>query len=266
MPQENYHERQAEKQERYAELANKHVRQAEQMFKQARDMAECIPLGQPILVGHHSEQRDRNFRKRIDRTYERSFEENDKAKHYAEKAARIDNPKAISSDNPDAIQLLEEKLSKLETWRDKGKEINKVVKSKKKNYDIEARINDLIVLGLKETTARKLFEPDYMGRIGIPAYEFTNTGAEIRRIKARIETLKADLSTPTAEKMIGEIRFVDSAEENRIQLFYPGKPDEATRKKLKSYGFRWSPRNGCWQGFRNNNARYYGEKIAQGAI
>ena len=30
----------------------------------------------------------------------------------------------------------------------------------------------------------------------------------------------------------------------RIQLLFPGKPDEQTRRTLKSHGFRWSPSQG----------------------
>lgn len=67
-------------------------------------MADCIPFGQPILVGHHSEGRDRNFRKRIHNTFGKSFQAQDKAKHYEQKAAAIENNRAIFSDDPQAIQ------------------------------------------------------------------------------------------------------------------------------------------------------------------
>lgn len=57
--------------------------------KRARDMGEAIPFGQPILVGHHSEGRDRNLRGRIHNTYGKAFALQDKAKHYEQKAARV---------------------------------------------------------------------------------------------------------------------------------------------------------------------------------
>lgn len=49
-------------------------------------MASIIPFGQPILVGHHSEQRDRNYRDRIHNTFGKAFAEQDKAAYYHSKA------------------------------------------------------------------------------------------------------------------------------------------------------------------------------------
>ncbi len=40
-------------------------------------------------------------------------------------------------------------------------------------------------------------------------------------------------------------------DKNRIMLYFPGKPDEETRTKLKRHGFRWSPRNTAWQSYIN---------------
>ena len=48
--------------------------QAESSHARARERASVIPFGQPILVGHHSEGRDRNYRADISRDFERSFE------------------------------------------------------------------------------------------------------------------------------------------------------------------------------------------------
>lgn len=52
-------------------------------------------------------------------------------------------------------------------------------------------------------------------------------------------------SMENKEYSIGEINVVENYSENRIQLFFDGKPDEATRKELKRNGFRWSGYNGC---------------------
>lgn len=57
------------------------------LYSRAKDMASVIPFGQPILVGHHSEKRDRNYRGRIEGTFKKAFEESDKAAYYAGKAA-----------------------------------------------------------------------------------------------------------------------------------------------------------------------------------
>lgn len=53
---------------------------------EARDMAHGIPFGQPILVGHHSERRDRNYRNRIENKFRKGYENYNKAKYWERKA------------------------------------------------------------------------------------------------------------------------------------------------------------------------------------
>jgi hypothetical protein len=38
---------------------------SDSLYKHAHAMANCIPFGQPILVGHYSEGRDRRFREKL---------------------------------------------------------------------------------------------------------------------------------------------------------------------------------------------------------
>jgi hypothetical protein len=40
---------------------------------------------------------------------------------------------------------------------------------------------------------------------------------------------------------------------NRIQLLFESKPDEKTRAKLKSIGFKWAPSQEAWQNYMNRN-------------
>ena len=44
--------------------------------------------------------------------------------------------------------------------------------------------------------------------------------------------------------------------DNRLQVFFDGKPDEAARDELKANGFRWAPSVGAWQRQLNKNAYY----------
>ncbi|HXI85305.1 MAG TPA: DUF3560 domain-containing protein [Verrucomicrobiae bacterium] len=79
-------ERAAERADRYEDRADKAEESSTALYNRAHSMADCIPLGQPILVGHYSEGRDRRFRDRISKTFERGFEEGDKAKYYERRA------------------------------------------------------------------------------------------------------------------------------------------------------------------------------------
>ena len=83
---ENQQEHASERAERFEARAEKAEKQATALYEQAHKMADEIPFGQPILAGHHSEKRDRNYRDRIHNKFGKAFEENDKAKHYAAKA------------------------------------------------------------------------------------------------------------------------------------------------------------------------------------
>jgi hypothetical protein len=73
--------------ERMEDRAERAESESRQLYNRAHTMAEAIPFGQPILVGHHSERRDRNYRERIHNTFSRAFETSDKAKHYEGRAA-----------------------------------------------------------------------------------------------------------------------------------------------------------------------------------
>ena len=80
-------------------------------------------------------------------------------------------------------------------------------------------------------------------------------------IKARIEKLKATAQNVTIKTPFASGTIVDNVEENRLQILFDDKPDADTRTKLKSHGFRWSPRNGAWQRMRSNAATYYAKQI-----
>jgi len=88
-----------ERLERAAELCR---RASEQAHESAHQMADIIPFGQPILIGHHSEGRDRRYRAKIQRRFEKSFDLQEKAKQYAEPASSARANNTLSADNPEA--------------------------------------------------------------------------------------------------------------------------------------------------------------------
>lgn len=72
--------------EYFEEKAEKTHKEASSLLDTAHKMADIIPFGQPILIGHHSEGRDRRYRARIDTKYQKSFETEKKAKYYEQRA------------------------------------------------------------------------------------------------------------------------------------------------------------------------------------
>ena len=119
-PLNRYEQRLADTKARYVERAERAARDSESTYRKARQMGEAIPFGQPILVGHHSEKRDRNYRDRIHNTYGKAFALQDKAKHYEQKAASVGTG-GISSDDPDAIEKLRAELANMEAAQERMK-------------------------------------------------------------------------------------------------------------------------------------------------
>ena len=163
---------------------------------------------------------------------------------------------AIRSDDEDAIVQLEEKLSSLEEMQELMKSVNAYYRKHKTLKGCPEFTEEQaaeIEAGIEKSWDKKPF----------PSYTITNNGANIRRVKDRIETLKKEKSRETSETKLEdlELEVVENVEDMRLQLFFEDKPDEDVRDMLKSNGFKWSRTNGCWQRQLTDNARYATKKI-----
>lgn len=187
-----------------------------------------------------------------------SVEAANKAEYYKQRAESLLNRTAISSDDPNAIDKLTEKLERLEAQQELMKACNKIIKKKLANAE---KVTLLIELGLNENTATKLLTPDFCNRIGVPSYELTNNNAVIRTTRQRIEYLTKMQSIESSEEEINGIRLVISSEDNRVQIFFPDIPTEELRKKLKASGFHWAPSICAWMRQLSNHAIYYAKDI-----
>lgn len=167
----------------------------------------------------------------------------------------------IMTGDDNATERLDAKIAKLEKTQEIMKAANAAIRANAKAGP-EAQIAALVTLGLPESRARDLLKPDFAGRIGFPAYELTNNSANIRRLKARLGHVAEVHATPSTEIEGTNARLEDVPAENRVRLFFPGKPIEAVRTRLKSCGFRWTPSTGCWQAYRNHNSLTLAREIA----
>ncbi len=259
----NFEERRQTRKDRYKELADKNRQQSEARYDAARSIGSRIPMGQPILVGHHSERGHRADLKRIDNNMRKSIEHNDKARHYEERAQVIENDRTIYSDDPQAIRKLKQRLLDLEEYQAWMKQINKLCRSKKlTDEQIAEHLED--EYGLSASGIRGLLNPQYSyQKRGFQTWQLSNNNANIQRIKERIAQLEKAETEETSEQVIGEVKLVDSVEHNRLQIFFPDKPSTEVRTRLKQQGFRWSRQQGCWQRHRGNTATYQAERIVR---
>lgn len=257
----DFNERRENRKARYEELAEKNRQNAEQRYKAAKQTSDQIPMGQPILVGHHSESSHRAALKRIDNNVRKSIEHDQKAGYYEDRVASIEQNRAIYSDDPEAIVKLKHQLLELQGGQDKMKAINRIVRSKKLS---DEQITEKLkaAYGYPASLIHELLHPQYSyQKRGFQSWRLSNNNANIRRIKQRIEQLERGENEQTTERHIGQVTILDSVEHNRLQLFFSGKPSVAIRDRLKARGFRWSRSEMAWQRHRSSEATYQAEQI-----
>lgn len=227
----SYEQKQQQRKERYEARAEAARVRSDDLYERGSKALSAIPFGQPILVGHHSERRDKNYRAKHRRLLDKSFEESNKTDYYAQKAESVGTG-GISSDNPDAIRKLKEKLCKLTKSHEAIKAENKK----------RAKV----------------------GKERLPRFMLANSSANIRRIKQRIQQLEARDKMEVREDVIGNgWRLTEDRADNRIRFIFNGKPCAETRSILKSRGFRWSPKNVAWQRMLNNAGRFSAKMVIE---
>ncbi|MBU2685904.1 MAG: DUF3560 domain-containing protein [Gammaproteobacteria bacterium] len=248
----NYEAKKAARIEHMRERAERAEKASESAYNKSREISEHIPMGQPILVGHHSEKRHRSDLKKIDNAMRKAVDESNKAKDLERRANAAEDNNSVSSDDPQAITKLKEKLRKLECLQVYMKEINKCWRKsgKPKADDKEGwdKIKASLVISDTEIDkARVNMAHDFMDRAPYPPYALTNNGGNMKRIEERIRDLESRKDLEERTEIISGVEVYHNVDENRLQLIFDGKPDSDMRQQLKSNGFRWSPTNQAWQ-------------------
>ncbi len=248
--------------ERNRERHENRAERAEDRASAARSRSDSlvagIPFGQPILVGHHSERGHRNALRKSQDAMFRSVDETSKAMRERRAADSCDST-GISIEDDDAEALLLQEIEKAEETRDMMKASNRIVRQKPKNEPTPEKLAALVELGMKETTAAKLFTPDFAGRVGIPGYELSNRGANIKRMKGRLLELSRLAEIEDDEEILAgtcegkDFRFVTDTDDQRLRFESPRLSRDAC-KLLSQSGFKWSRNRGCWVRLLNENA------------
>lgn len=234
--------------------AQKNAQLSNDFYVRSSEMAKAIPFGQPILVGHHSEKRDRNYRNRIHNLMGQSVQADKKKTYYEQKAEAIESNTAIFSDDPKALEKLQSKLVQLQDLQDFMKAANKCIRKKDKEG----------FLKLPNATPalwEQLSTPNQWKQIGFPHYRLANNNQVINATKKRIEQLERIAALKTTELKGKGFTLVQNAEAGRVQFVFDGKPSEEIRTKLKKNGFKWSPLEQAWQRHLNGNGIYAAKQL-----
>lgn len=222
----SYEEKQAARKERMLERADRLRTTGRAKIESGMSDLRAIPFGQPILVGHHSEKRDRSYRAKAGARIDRGMETVQAADEIERRADAVGTG-GISSDDPEAVVKLQEQLADLQARQ---------VAMKAANDDWRKAGNK----AGRQDDGTWIDPPN-------PSYRLSNNSANIRRVEQRIAHLARNAARVTTQRDVAGVRIVENAEINRLQLIFPGKPSEAVRTLLKRSGFRWSPSEGAWQ-------------------
>jgi hypothetical protein len=236
-----------ERMEKRAELrrewAEKRVAKSEAAFKAADAVAAQIPMGQPILIGHHSEKRARADAKRIENGMRAGVESQRMAVRHERVADTLESrlKRNIFSDDADAAENLEKRIAARERMVERMKFVNKA----------HAKFVKTGVMpdGLSEDEANKIrfYKPAYSWEPHpYPPYALANLRAQITADKKRIVSVK-NMATRAAAASEADSGVLIEGEEF-VRVTFAEKPDRDVINKLKAAGFRWG--GGGWSGYR----------------
>ncbi len=246
----DYEQRRQDRIDRIHEKADKARAQSRDLFRQSTDMASAIPMGQPV----HGAA-DRRYRDKIGRKMDQSIAASKKADYYERRAQAAENNTDISSDDPDAIAKLTEKLERLQKRQEYMKAVNAYYK---KNGTCRG------FPGLTDEEADKL--EDGMNCHSWDKKPFfsatlSNNNQKINATKKRIQKLTGARELGYTGWTFEGGRVEANMEKNRLQIFFDEIPGEDVRKELKGWGFKWARSEGAWQRQLTNNAIHAASRI-----
>lgn len=176
---------------------------------------------------------------------------------YAKKIENLlTNEQPILSDDENAAELLQDKIERLEAEQAMMKSVNAYYRKNKTLDGCPDLTAGQIKMLKREMDSRFHYEDK-----PFMSYQLSNNNAVIKSTKKRLEELLKVKENGTCERENSFFKIVENTELMRLQLVFENKPEAEVRDILKSNGFRWSPKNACWQRQLTDNAKYSAEKV-----
>jgi len=101
----------------HAEHAGNAAAASDAAYETSRRIGDMIPLGQPILVGHHSERRHRRDIERIDNAMRRSVDEAKRSDYHADRAEAAEKFQARRESVPTTLRRIEGLEAERRIWQ-----------------------------------------------------------------------------------------------------------------------------------------------------
>lgn len=85
---------------------------------------------------------------------------------------------------------------------------------------------------------------------------------------AEVETVEQEKAAEkTGETVLKEfsngVKIINNYDDERVRIYFNGKPSEEVRTQLKQKAFKWSPNAGAWQRKNTNDAIYAVKSLLQ---
>ena len=163
----------------------------------------------------------------------------------------------IRQDDPQAIPKLQKKLAGLEKAQETMKAVNAYYR-KHGTLDGCPHLSPENIENLKADMASGW----HYEKKPFQSWELSNNNAEIRRVRQRIESLTRANEVAYVGWEFDGGHVEANRDQDRLQVFFDGKPEADARQQLKEHGFRWAPSVGAWQRLLNDNAYRAADRIA----
>jgi uncharacterized protein DUF3560 len=262
-------ERMERKIERRQEWAAKASAKSAARFDAVHKLADSIPFGQPILVGHHSERHARRDVERLDNGMRKGVEQAKLADHHASKASglALQLERSVFSDDPDAIPALEARIAEAEAKAEKINALNKAwraaSKAGGKPEEIAARLvaSGACAEKLAATMAKTMAQCPWLKT----PLDATGERAAARRDRERMELIRKRQARAAAAEANGGVTVEFRGE--YVIVTFAEKPASAMLEALRAAEFRWC--DGSWSGLKakmpeeilDYNARSAAERV-----
>lgn len=191
-------DRKLDKAERYEGYADNAESRAAASSKSADEISRFIPMGQPILVGHHSERRHRRDLSRIGSKIRRSIEESKKAEHLSCKAGNLER---------DARRIMEDRSYIMNRIEEEEAYLRRLKRHAASYSDYQSRANETEekiaywksrlseIENKMRSSGRNIATPENIK----PGFwiKYTGTWYEVVRVSSKTVTIKNWLDVPT---------------------------------------------------------------------
>ena len=200
-------ERKLDRTERYSGYADNAQTRAETRSLSAHEIGRHIPMGQPILVGHHSERRHRRDIDRIDSHMRKSIEESKKANYFSYRASNLErDAKRVTQDRSYIMNRIEESEAYLAR-------LNRHASAYSDFTTRVAETEEKLAYWRGQLASIENTLKDAGGQVASPdnikpgfRIKYTGTWYEVVRVSKKTVTIKNWLGVPT---FTWKARFVD---------------------------------------------------------